>query len=368
MGYVVRKLNVKSRAWKIQYQTRVGGRMQTRDVKDDELRERGWRPDMSIDEARQIRDSHNASLELQRVAKKREVIAGRVHESRLKLRAHFSPTDLAEFETRDLFRHVKSGSVAWRKKQIHWDAGTAVIVELALPIEDWFQEAERFYDYFLQKEWSPSYSQKILDLINRWGRFVSRRRKLYFEPIPRPSGRNLDALSDAHYDRHKEKHTSRPLTPSLLEKAKRGLNNIAQYNWLFLTVWFGLRPLEVDSLKKPPGDRSWKLEPEYLQVYQTKLHGKGLSPEDRLKRIPIGLPEHKQGVLIIQSGQFERPLAKTIRKHCGAGITTYGGRKGFTDLMLSKGRSIEEIALWMGHRSIEMTWKRYKGRKTARWD
>jgi hypothetical protein len=38
----------------------------------------------------------------------------------------------------------------------------------------------------------------------------------------------------------------------------------------------------------------------------------------------------------------------------------YGGRKGFTDLMLSKGNTIENISIWMGHSTLDRTWRSYK--------
>jgi len=36
--------------------------------------------------------------------------------------------------------------------------------------------------------------------------------------------------------------------------------------------------------------------------------------------------------------------------------------EGFTDLMLNKNHSIEEMASWLGHKSIKQTWESYKNR------
>jgi integrase len=54
---------------------------------------------------------------------------------------------------------------------------------------------------------------------------------------------------------------------------------------------------------------------------------------------------------------------KTLKKLFGGQTTCYSGRKGFTDLMQSNGQKLEDISLWLGHRSIEMTWKHYKDKK-----
>jgi integrase len=55
-----------------------------------------------------------------------------------------------------------------------------------------------------------------------------------------------------------------------------------------------------------------------------------------------------------------------IKKATGKSIFQYGGRKGFQDLMLNRGQKLEDISAWMGHQSIEMTWKRYRNRKRVK--
>ena len=43
-----------------------------------------------------------------------------------------------------------------------------------------------------------------------------------------------------------------------------------------------------------------------------------------------------ENFLIIQDSYFKRPLIKTMRRYFGTGVNLYGGRKAFSDLMLSK--------------------------------
>jgi len=46
--------------------------------------------------------------------------------------------------------------------------------------------------------------------------------------------------------------------------------------------------------------------------------------------------------------------------HFGRGYDLYSGRKGFTDLMLTKGQSLENISIWLGHSHISRTWASYR--------
>jgi len=49
-----------------------------------------------------------------------------------------------------------------------------------------------------------------------------------------------------------------------------------------------------------------------------------------------------------------------MRQYFSKDIDLYGGRKGFTDLMLSRGNTIENISIWMGHSTLDRTWRSYK--------
>lgn len=97
-----------------------------------------------------------------------------------------------------------------------------------------------------------------------------------------------------------------------------------------------------------------------LWVYQTKLMS--VPPRYRWKLIPIVFEGQMDAVKIIESGDFKRPLSKCVRHHFGSYTTLYGGRKGFTDLMLDHQQQLENISQWMGHFSIERTWRSYKSR------
>jgi hypothetical protein len=97
-----------------------------------------------------------------------------------------------------------------------------------------------------------------------------------------------------------------------------------------------------------------------LWIYQEKLVS--VPPRYRWKLLPVFLPEQEAGLTLIERGEFKRPLVKTVKRHFGSRVTLYGGRKGFSDLMLSLGQDFINISQWMGHSSIQRTWKSYKSR------
>ncbi|MBI3295429.1 MAG: site-specific integrase [Deltaproteobacteria bacterium] len=170
----------------------------------------------------------------------------------------------------------------------------------------------------------------------------------------------MGKIEDAFFEANAKGLASEPLTVELLQGAKDELRK-DHYNWLFISVWFGLRPLEIDELQDKD---TWTIRKEgniqVFTVYQSKLTS--ISRDKRWKLIPILFPEEEEAMRIIKSGEFSRPLVKTLETKVGEGITCYGGRKNFTDLMLDKGYSLESISAWMGHSSIETTWQKYKNR------
>ena len=88
-------------------------------------------------------------------------------------------------------------------------------------------------------------------------------------------------------------------------------------------------------------------------MFQTKIIS--LPTEDRWKPIPILYEEQKFALSIIKAQTIQRPLVKTLHHYFGKGIDLYDGRKGFVDLMLSKGHVLENISVWMGHSTLDRT-------------
>jgi hypothetical protein len=208
-----------------------------------------------------------------------------------------------------------------------------MIVAVNVDPSEWFYHTDRIYDYFCERKMSLRYLQGILKIANLWGFFFSRKLARPFLPIPIPRGYERQRIIAANYEKIGTARASKPLSPTALESAATKLNR-KNLNWLVLSVWFGLRPKEVDSLRQTD---FWRIEElptgrKILWVFQTKIIA--LPPEDRWKPIPILFDEQHFALRIVESGDFCRPLRKTMRKHFGPGVTSYAGRKGFADLML----------------------------------
>ncbi|MFV8258272.1 hypothetical protein ACNQKP_10710 [Bdellovibrio bacteriovorus] len=248
----------------------------------------------------------------------------------------------------------------------HFNFIQQMCIQLKIEPKDYKEASKKIYKYFVERKISVNYSARIISLLNRWGLFVSRKQRSFYDEVPVPRGREQSAIADAQKTKRGTetdlgvRQESLPLTPAKLEKAKKFLIP-EQYNWLKLSVWFGLRPEEVDMLvdeKKFRLEFNLKNKIHVLHVYQSKLQS--VAEDKRWKKIPIVFKEQQECLDVISAGSFKRPLHKTVRKYVGKGVTLYGGRKNFVDMMMEKGQKLEDISLWLGHASIETTWSHYK--------
>lgn len=362
MGYVVRKVCNKKRKWRVQYCSRVGGKQQWRDVRITELASLGFHPGLTLEEACARRNQLNASDALRRREEKRHKILERLDEEQLEQNAFFPAQDLVEFERRLASRGGAD------KKQVHFRAAKRIVAAVAIGIQEWEERRAEFYDEFARLQWSPSYVKKVLPLINAWGVFMARKYRLPFLPIPFPRGHERERIADAYYDKKPEGQESGSISPEELESLRSSLKE-KQYAWIWVSLWFGLRPMEVDQLLKASGPKTWSIERvgkvDVLCVYQTKLTA--IPQRERTKRIPVLFREQKEALGYVKARALERPLAKTMRRYFGERVTNYAGRKSFTDLMLGMGQKLEDISAWLGHRTIDRTWQDYKNREKVSW-
>lgn len=244
----------------------------------------------------------------------------------------------------------------------HWEAAQKAIISVGVEPSDWLDESIVIYTYFREKTLSLSYIQKIIRVMNLWGHFICRRLGKAFLPLSYPRGVEKRLIQEEYFRTSSHKlRESAPITPAMLVESKEKVN-LSNYQWLYLSVWLGLRPLEVDSLKN---EASYKYSETpsgtpVLWVYQTKLTSR--PTWNRWKLIPLIFPEQKLCISLIKSTEINRPSVKTMKRLFGGQISTYGGRKGFTDLMLEKGQDFFDISQWLGHASIERTWRNYKNR------
>lgn len=363
MGYIVRPnpngIQAKYKLYVQEPENDTGKRPQ-KYVRPTEYQLHGFSTTLTYEEACKRRDELNAQSEVKRYAARKAQAAERIREEAKALSAFV--TDEEEF-LRYAQDNLRFATIKANKFDSHWHRTKDVIAVLNLTPPEFAEAARRIYGYFADQKYAVGYCQKLLRCLNLYGKFYAKRYKVYVEPVPYPTGYDRSDIDDAYFDENPDGGASKPLTPELLEK----LSDMpeAQYNWMRLSLWCGLRPPEVDLLKKESNIR-WETKEgvTVLWVRQDKL--KKLPRAQRWKPIPFVEPEQAGLKELIISDNFERPLAKTVCKRIGAGFTLYAGRKGFESLMIERGHDILYVSEWMGHQSLDRTYNSYRDRTKAR--
>lgn len=321
----------------------------------------GFRKDMTIDEARERAKQLNRLSKIER--DRARIVAVRISHEKLVDNAYLPAQLVQEFETW-LNDNTRGGAAHLIRTFKHWTFVKKMVVYLQLEPKEYAKNMVRIYKYFsgtneAKRPYSLDYTVKNISLLNKWGLFASEHQGTYYKPVPYPSGADRESINDAYWG--STEHyvgESAPITPKMLRGAK--FPNENQWNWVFCTVWLGLRPSEMDKANDPKFAR-WTVEKgvDVLWIYQNKL--RGVHRDKRWKPLPLLTKEQKRAGEIVKSGLFERPLTRTIQLALGNDqVTTYGGRKGFTDLMRAKHHPIDHISQWLGHRSLDTTWGKYK--------
>lgn len=230
-----------------------------------------------------------------------------------------------------------------------------------------------------KRKYSVSYCKDIFYVLNKWGVFYSRKHKTFFEPVGKLRIKTQNAISNAHKLKGGVRRESQPMTEELIKKVRykiddTQLDEVKKYNWLYISFVFGLRPSECDAVI---GDL--KLEKHdgvpVIVVYQSKLTV--VKEEEKEKRIPIICEEQEKALKMIEKKKALRPTPQWIDELCKDDKETYDanfkydlycGRKGFTDFLLGKKQSLEQISIWAGHKTISTTWSHYKDKRSIRYN
>lgn len=352
--------------WSVYYETNVDKTRHEACLSSVEKNKWGFLPDWSLEKAREHAHQLNLGNHAEMWNQRRYREEQRLREEDEELAKHFLASDLSKFESL-----LKRESFVKGEVITHWRYAKRLIVKLGLNAFTWSNaiNSEQVYSYFQEKKASLSYTQKVLRAMNLWGEFLAEQRNQFYKPLKMPKGYQRQRIRDAHMKSGKKSNESLPLTPELLQKAQQKMRE-DHSNWMYLSLWLGLRPEELDSLSESNAEgRVFRIErtPEgtIILVYQSKLVG--IEEEKRWKPIPLLEPEQRRCETLLRSGNFKRPLTKTIHAAIGEGYGCYAGRKGFQDLMLSRSWRLEDISVWMGHQSIETTWRYYKNKQKFTW-
>ena len=373
MGYYIRRLERRKlpTAWKLQFvshcKEHTKGSRALKPKREWDIPKGRWRglglyPEMSFVDARAHVQQINIGLRRKKYSERACIAEINRREFAITTTYAFPDVFLNEFEKRYILPDGIS-KIGKKNQRSNWTAARRVIIAVEVDPSKWLDLVDAFSDFFVDKAWSLSYIKKIIRLANLWGHFYCRKICRSFMPIPYPRGHSRAQILGAYFRRLGNRiRKSAPLTPEALESRRSDLME-CHYRWLYLSVWTGLRPREVDQLKNPQLFHIIR-SPDgthVLWVYQSKLVS--LPDWERWKPIPLVFDEQKQVREIIMSRNFMRPSRAIVKSRFGINVTSYGGRKGFTDLMLGRNQPLEFIAQWMGHSSIERTWRDYKDRR-----
>jgi hypothetical protein len=230
--------------WSVYYQSWESGKRYQKRVERLAYQELGFRSNMDFAEAKLRCIQLNAERKLNK--DKIRKTAERVVSVKILNETIFPEIQVSEFLNK--LEEENFGSAYNFKKTIfYFNFVQKMIVELKLVTpSDYKDNVKMIYRYLLKQKVSISYSKKILSMLNRWGKFQARLRGSFFEPVSIPRGREKSAIEEAHLTKKGAKSASDSLTPELLEFIKPKIS-IERYNWLYLSVWLGLRPEEIDT-------------------------------------------------------------------------------------------------------------------------
>lgn len=355
MPFIVRK-NPKGRqaSYKLYIATEKDGVRDYLYVAPKDFLHYGFDPALSFEAAAELRTRLNKQNAVKVIAEKRSRIHRRLKDEAIEYAAYITDEEGFKLYAE---KTLRTESFTNNKFMSHWHAAKAMIAALKIDPTEFEDSKQLIYRYFAKKQFALGYCEKILRCLNLYGKFYSKKFKKYVEAVPLPSGYDRSDIADAHYEKNPHGGASKPLTTSNLEKLKGNLSE-PQYNWMFISLWAGLRPFEIECLHKE-GTYRWECKEgvDILCVYQSKL--KKLPRDKRWKRIPMVEPEQVGMKELIESKKFEKPLVKTVQRYLSEQYTCYAGRKGFEKLMTSRNHEFVNISRWLGHQDLNRTFRDY---------
>ncbi len=360
MGYQInctKKRRDGSFGWELKWQKDLGsGKREQRHVskKSTEFRELGFQIELTLEEARARAKQLSAERQLQLHTERIGRLEKKLKQNSL-IRSAFLPKELVkEFEATIL--------VDKRFRRSHWETAKKIVGAIDVHPSKWYARPAVLYTQFTKRGFSPDYSNRLLRLLNAWGWFLCDSTNRAWKDVPRPRGFELQLIKRAYLKKTPGGRVAKPLTPEVIHAAKDRLEE-PNFNWLYVSIWFGLRPREINNLLTDDENLWWIDTSDQrftiLNVYQQKLQEEGISESRCWKAIPALLPEQKKAIEIILSKNFRKPSPKVLRKHLPTGIKPYSGRKNFNIMLRQLGYDQECRQKWMGHLSMQTAMEHY---------
>jgi hypothetical protein len=312
----------------------------------------GFKPDMSYEEARVRIEKIKAEEWVQR---HEQVESNRTAlRNRLKMYRNALIPDLYATEFEEIWLNEHNIRVS------HWNTLQKIIYKIPIHPTKWFKQPSLIYKQF--EGYRHGYYKKLLRYLNIWGYFVCEKEGKAWKDVPMP-GPSMQLKLEA-----KAKFRSSESLPLTFEKLAETKNKwlASHYNWLFISIAFGLRPREVNNLLSDNPELYRLTEDKehgwVLEVFQEKLRERKVPKNKCWKYIPTVLPEQRLAVLLIQFRAFRQPSRMKFQQVLGLGYSGYAGRKNFVQLLKDAGYDLFACRDWMGHLSIKTTEKSYETR------
>ncbi len=329
----------------------------------------GLSPADTVEQARAKLKITQATERLARQAVKRAKIEKRMARLELKesayLPATLYATFLEELTERRMWDEIPP------KTRSHLLCMRRMILDLDICPSDWPMRPVKLYLWFKSQKLSLSYIEKLMPLINDYGYFYCKQMSKPWLPLTLPKGDTARLIDEANLEERQGKQApSKPILLGDLPKLEALPDE--QLRWVRFSIFFGLRPKEVDMLTLANQESTWTIGRDdkgmaYLSFYQSKLIR--VERARRWKRIPCILPEQLELLKeLAQDLPKRRPYPKMLQKHLGDGYGTYGGRKAFEKLMKTKGQDFINISRWLGHQDIRRTERNYRELEAVDYD
>lgn len=345
-------VNKGRKTWRVFESVFIEGVRKDRQVPKDAYPLLSINPSWSLEEVRsyvKTLNAQNSVVRLENQAKSRSADrAVRLY----KVNSAFLPANrVQEYEERLKIQY--RSPQALKTQLSRWATAQKLVEGLRLKVDQAYFRRQEVYRWFIQRASSLDTTMKVISQVNKWGEFNNQ----HYIKIPTPDKITRNEIHEAYQSSITYRGSSGTLTPEMLEKAQESLKP-DQYNWLWISIWLGLRPEEIDAKKFKLGVTG---KTQFVSVYQSKLVK--LTPKDRWKHIPLLYPQQKIAINLWEN--IKRPLRKTLHRVFGNTIHLYGGRKGFHSLMSPK-HSDDVIATWLGHQSLDTLREHYIDRAKVR--
>ena len=258
MGYYIRFLKNKKSVpnWKVQYislrkkdrkiTSTAKAKKTTWDVAKHRWSVLGFHTTMHLDEAQVRAKQLNSQLLLKKQEEKIKVMQDQQNQFQLRYNSILPEEFVSEFEerfvrARDIVEESKK-KVRNKNRFTVWRAAQKIIIKVNLEPTLWFYHQTKFYDAFCESQMSHGYLLSVLTTINLWGNFITRKLCQPFNPVLRPRGYEKQRILEFYYKKStKHREASKPITPEHLSDLLGKINSY-NFNWLYISVWLGLRP------------------------------------------------------------------------------------------------------------------------------